>query len=153
MGRNKQLPKRAATADPRKAIPAAAGRAAAVLLPHVGKLTVRWTKFDYEGPFCLSRSSIDTVVQMLKQAANMESMTVLEVFRGDTGKDYGDPERLPNSDAVTRIRELGFNDETNISTLRFSGRQRLYGFRRDNDFYAIFWDPEHEIWPTKLKHT
>jgi hypothetical protein len=78
---------------------------------------------------------------------DMEQMTPAQVFRGDPGKDYGDPARLPNRDARDRLSDLGLIDETCISRLRIGSSERLYGFRRDPEFYAIFWDPKHEIWP------
>lgn len=152
--RGRHIPGAAADALPRKSVPAVTKALAAVLrLPTDGKLTVRWTRFDYDGPFCLAASSIDTVVTMFKAVSHLESMTPAEVFGGGVGKDYGDPAGLPNQAAVRRLRELSLQDETNISRLSFMGRQRLYGFRRDLEFYAIFWDPDHQIWPSVKRHT
>lgn len=154
MAKNKRIPGAAGTGHPRKAVPAAA-RPGGFLNPPTGKLSVRWTKFDYDGPFCLGRSDIATVVNLFKQVSNLESMTWTEVFTGvnPRGTGYGEIARLPNAVAVNRLKELSLGDETNVSRLRFTGEQRLYGFCRDSDFYAIFWDPFHEIWPSKLKHT
>jgi hypothetical protein len=45
------------------------------------------------------------------------------------------------------------DDEDQISRLRVTGRGRLYGFRRDERFYALWWDPEHAIYPSPKKHT
>ena len=30
---------------------------------------------------------------------------------------------------------------------------QLYGFLVDNVFHMLWWDPEHEIWPSRKKHT
>jgi hypothetical protein len=37
--------------------------------------------------------------------------------------------------------------------LRLGGEPRLYGFVDENIFHVVFWDPDHEIWPSVLKHT
>ncbi len=34
-----------------------------------------------------------------------------------------------------------------------SGERWLYGFLHDNVFHVIWWDPHHEIFPSKLKKT
>jgi hypothetical protein len=153
--RDKHIPAGKIRPDlPRKAVPPAAGRAAAILVPPAGRLIVRWTRFDYDGPFCLARSDVTTIVSMMKRVREIETMAPLEVFKPNgIGVDYGEPGGLPNTIAINRIKYLNLQDETNISRLRISGRERLYGFRRDREFYAIFWDPKHEIWPSELKHT
>ncbi|MDQ1010386.1 hypothetical protein QFZ82_004871 [Streptomyces sp. V4I23] len=51
-----------------------------------------------------------------------------------------------------RLDELGFGDRTEIQRLRFTGKQRLYGFLVGNVF-VLWWDPEHEVYPSPLKHT
>ncbi|MCX5066732.1 hypothetical protein OOJ91_12660 [Micromonospora lupini] len=91
-------------------------------------------------------SSSDEIVAMMRRVCDMEQMPPLQVFSGEPGKDYGDPARLPNKAAKDRLVELGLIDETCVSRLRISGPGRLYGFRRDPEFYAVFWDPKHEIW-------
>ncbi len=153
--RKRRIPGAASAASPKKSVPTAAKQAltATLRLPMAGRLTVRWTRFDYDGPFCLGASAIGTIVQMFKAVSHLETMTPAEVFNGGVGKDYGDPAGLPNPEAVRRLQDLQLQDETNISRLSFMGRQRLYGFRRDLDFYPIFWDPEHRIWPSVKKHT
>lgn len=139
----------------RKAVPASAHRPPGFSPATPGLFTVRWTKFDFNGPWCLSRSDSAAIVNLMTRLCGMETMTPGEVFRPSTGPgvDYGDPALLPNNSTYERLTELGLNDETNISRLRINGEQRLYGFRRDPEFYAVFWDPHHRIWPSKLRNT
>jgi hypothetical protein len=91
---------------------------------------------------------------ILTQLAGLESMTVGEVFsgRGYPGKEY-EVENIPTREALERLDALGLADQTKISVLRLGGEQRLYGFRDGNVFHVVWWDPEHEIWPSKKKHT
>ena len=52
-----------------------------------------------------------------------------------------------------RWRCAGHPDQTNISRLRCGGKPRLYGFRVDPEFYVVFWDPEHVIYPSLKRNT
>jgi len=60
---------------------------------------------------------------------------------------------LPNADARQGLEELEYDDRDKISRLRITGEQRLYGFREGARFYVLWWDPHHEIWPSKLRNT
>ena len=140
---------------PRKSVPAAAHQPPGFAPAAQGLFIVRWTKFDFNGPWCLAESDSAVIVKLMSRVCQMETMTPGEVFRPPTGPgvDYGDPALLPNTDAYQRLVDLGLSDETNISRLRINGEQRLYGFRRDPEFYAVFWDPQHRIWPSKRRNT
>ena len=39
--------------------------------------------------------------------------------------------------------------QTELWTLRFTGRQRVWGVFSEGAYQVIFWDPEHQIMPTK----
>ncbi|MBN9737302.1 hypothetical protein PP1_020025 [Pseudonocardia sp. P1] len=120
-----------------------------------GKVVVQLGKADVEGPWCLSRITPDDHVALLQRIASVESMTVREVFNtsgGGLGVDY-QIDALPNAEAVRRLVTLEYDDETQISRIRVSGTGRLFGFRKGERFYVLWWDPLHEIWPSQLKHT
>ena len=74
-------------------------------------------------------------------------MTIDEMCRNKVWKDYRVDE-LPNNAARARLIEIHMDDEDMISRLQISGKRRLYGIRRGNQLYALWWDPEHEIWPS-----
>ncbi|GIG93149.1 hypothetical protein [Plantactinospora endophytica] len=149
-GSGKRVPAgRIQTGPPRKAVPAgAASPARGFVAVDQTLFRVRWNRFDYQGPWCIGASTPDALVTLMMRLRDMEGMTPARVFSGDLGKDYGEPARLPNRDARKRLEELGLADETCVSRLRIGGAGRLYGFRRDPEFYAVFWDPKHEIWPS-----
>lgn len=134
---------------PRKAVPAIAAKPQGFAPAAPGLFVVRWTKFDLDGPWCLGASKPAKIVDLMRRIRDAEQLTPDEVFRlnGSLGVDYGDPANIPNAKAKRRLRDLRLMDETCISRLRIGGKARLYGFRRDPEFYAVFWDPEHDIWP------
>ncbi|MGH3546371.1 MAG: hypothetical protein ACRDPW_10690 [Mycobacteriales bacterium] len=90
----------------------------------------------------------------MSKLRHVESMTAGEVFDGRSGKDYK-IEELPEKAkrAKERLEARKLDDQDTISCLRFSGERRLWGFRHDNVFHVLWWDPRHEVWPSSKKHT
>jgi hypothetical protein len=119
-----------------------------------GTVVVRFGRFDVGGQWCLSKITPDAMQKLLARIRDIETMTITEAFnnRDEPGKDYPIAE-LPSREARERLVELEYDDEDRISRLRVTSRGRLYGFRRDAQFYALWWDPEHEIYPSTKKHT
>jgi hypothetical protein len=91
---------------------------------------------------------------LMRTLAGFETMTMGEAFngRGYPGKDY-DIEDIPTREARDRLEAIGLAGMTKISVFRLSGEQRLYGFRCENVFHVVWWDPKHQIWPSAKKHT
>lgn len=58
-----------------------------------------------------------------------------------------DIEKL-SKDAQKRLKEIGYNDVSEIFSLRLEGKLRIFGFRRLNYLDIIWIDPNHEICPT-----
>ncbi|WP_189209036.1 hypothetical protein [Actinokineospora fastidiosa] len=115
-----------------------------------GKLVVLFSRIDLDGPWCLTKISQTDHRNLLSRIQSFETMTVREAFNHgeEPGKDYA-IEDLPSKAARKRLEELTFDDRDHISRLRIGNLGRLYGFREGARFYALWWDPEHEIWPTK----
>ena len=91
---------------------------------------------------------------LLNRIKSIETMTMSEAFnqRDEPGKDYAIAD-LPSKAARERLVVLEYDDEDQISRLRVTGRGRLCGFRRNERFYTLWWDPNHEIYPSNKKHT
>ncbi len=119
-----------------------------------GTVVVQFGRFDIGGQWCLSQISPDALRTLLARIRSIETMTITEAFnnRDEPGKDYSIAD-LPSREAWERLVELEYDDEDQISRLRVTGRGRLYGFRRDERFYALWWDPEHAIYPSTKKNT
>lgn len=140
---------------PPQTVPKRAAQPALLSPSPSGTFVVRWARFDFDGPWCLGLSDSTAIVDLMRRLKAFESMRPIDIFgttKSYPGTDY-DVARVPNQDAVKRLSLLGFGDETRISRLQIGGLPRLYGFRRDPEFYAVFWDPKHVIWPPTLRHT
>ena len=61
--------------------------------------------------------------------------------------------RFRQRGARGRLEAIGMADQTKISVLRLGGQERLFGFRDRNVFHVVWWDPQHQIWPSLKKNT
>jgi hypothetical protein len=114
--------------------------------PPVGTVVIRFGQLDLQGPWCLTRITRAHHLDLLQRLRSIETMTIDEMKQNKVWKDYSIP-HLPSREARQRLTEIGRDDETTISRLQISGARRLYGFRKDNNFFALWWDPDHQIWP------
>lgn len=116
-------------------------------------LVWRFADLDDSGEWCLSSIERDHLRGLLAKLKSFESMTVGEVFApgAEHGKRY-DIAKLPDR-ATRRLVEIGRDDETELVRLRCGARPRLYGILREHVFYVLWWDPEHEVYPSPKRHT
>lgn len=50
-------------------------------------------------------------------------------------------------------RRLPEKFDDTMFRFRVAGEQRLWGFRKSNVFHIVWWDPEHQVYPTEKSHT
>lgn len=114
----------------------------------------RFCHVDHDGPWGFEKVDPQTLRWLMERLSLVESMTINQLFHsgGYPGADY-DVASIPNAVALGRLEEIGLSDMTKVHRLRFTGTARLYGFLVDHVFHIIWWDPNHEVWPSKLKHT
>jgi hypothetical protein len=93
----------------------------------------------------------DGVRTMIEKVREFESMTLTELFLkgGYPGREY-DPKHIPHAEAKAKLADT-YADQTKIYRLRCGGAERLWGFRLDNVFAVLWWDPDHEIWSVEKK--
>ena len=114
----------------------------------------RFCHVDHDGPWGFDKVDAEKLRWLMDRLASFESMTINELFAsgGYPGVHY-EVESIPNPVALERLTDLQLGDMTKISRLRLRGEPRLYGFLVSNVFHVIWWDPDHEVWPSTLKHT
>ncbi|PYY38841.1 hypothetical protein [Curtobacterium sp. MCPF17_046] len=117
------------------------------------RLVWRFNEVDKAGPWPPAHIGPDEFGDLLEKMAYFESMTIGEIFKpgSEHGKSY-DVEQLPASPR-RRLVQIEKDDEDAVSRLRLSGRRRLYGFLREHVFHVLWWDPTHDVYPSKKKRT
>lgn len=113
----------------------------------------RFHGLDQDGRWSIANVEGSKLVEVLVKLGSFEQQTIRELFYDgeEPGKHY-DVEDLPK-DSHDRLVQLGREDETKIARLRLTGAQRLYGFLREHVFHVLWWDPQHEVYPSKKRNT
>ena len=56
-------------------------------------------------------------------------------------------------EAKKRLVDLNLDDFETLVSLRLKGKQRVWGIKISNVFKILWWDPNHEVYPSMLKNT
>jgi hypothetical protein len=56
-------------------------------------------------------------------------------------------------EARRRLIQLKLEDIDELLSLRLSGKQRVWGILSEGVAALLWWDPDHRICPSRLKHT
>ncbi len=87
---------------------------------------------------------------ILPKIQNYESMSWFDILnRNNHEVKVG----LISKEAQKRLTELKLDDFETLVSLRLTGTQRIWGIKMQNVFKLLWWDPEHKVYPSKLKHT
>ncbi|MGW5273608.1 hypothetical protein ACWEQP_13670 [Streptomyces sp. NPDC004044] len=126
----------------------------ASLLPSGGssqdRVCWRFAHLDLDGPWGLVSLDHERLMVLLSDMAKFESQTINELFhQGEWPGKCHDVHTLPNRAALARLDAIGLPDMTKIWKLRIGGPGRLWGFLLGNVFHVVWWDPRHEVWPSK----
>ncbi|MEU4388919.1 hypothetical protein [Promicromonospora sp. NPDC023805] len=113
----------------------------------------RFGDLDHEWDFSLNAITPEHLTDLLRRLGHFETMQVGQLLSqgAAVGTRYQVAEMRPEIQA--RLLELERDDEDSVVRLACGGKPRLYGFLREHVFHVLWWDPEHLICPSKLKHT
>lgn len=112
----------------------------------------RFAHLDWDGPWCPSRCKDAGVREILNRLTHFESMSWSQIQSG-TGSHLVGADGIIKK-ARQRIVELKKEEwADNLFSLRLSKKERLWGFYRSGIFHLLWWDPEHQVYPSQKKHT
>ena len=121
------------------------------------RLTFRFDCLDLapDCPWSLASIAPSDLADLLSKLREFENITVGEIRRKDSQafKEYPDFARCPNREAQRRLAACYEMQGDSVARLRLGGRKRLYGFLVEHEFHLLWWDPNHEVWPSEPRHT
>ena len=89
---------------------------------------------------------------------DFETMEVKEMIGKNMLHTYS-PEVIIKA-AQKRLKELCNHSllpedlsESELTAISLNNKQRIWGYLMRGTFYLLWWDPEHEIYPTKKRNT
>lgn len=81
---------------------------------------------------------------------NFETMTWTDIL----GRDHHEiPVSNITRQAQKRLEELGRDDAETLVSFHITGRQRIWAIRSGAEAFLLWWDPNHEVCPSQLRHT
>ena len=116
----------------------------------------RFAEHRAESPACF-KPTPDQATEIFNFLCEMGRRSWAEIESDLTGtrnrhrKHHDQPiESLTCAEAKNTISEQALDDTFGDSIFRFrvKGDKRLWGFRNDNTFHVIFWDPDHVLYET-----
>lgn len=110
----------------------------------------RFRRVDTDGPWCWTAigAGARDVRNTLAEFENAPWRIALAV-RGNHSVEVADLCKK----ARDRLTKLGLQDHDTLYSLHITGRRRVWGYREGSVLHLLWWDPEHEVCPSLLKHT
>jgi len=111
-----------------------------------------FSAFDIDGPWGKNGLSGTALVDdLFPKIKHFESMTWNQIQQ-DKKRNHSVRVSDLCKKARGRVLELSLGVD-DLFRFRLTGKQRLWGIRDRERFRILWWDPEHEVCPSQLKHT
>lgn len=106
-------------------------------------------------PWSLANITQADHVLLLSKLREFERCTLGEILspKYEAFYLYTNFSDCPNRSARQRLGERYECDGDSIARFRLGGTERLYGFLVGHEFHILWWDKNHEVWPSRKKHT
>ena len=99
---------------------------------------------------CWSNLEADDIIDLIQHLKDFETMTWADIERG--GSHFIEVRKI-EKEAQERLVTLRQDDIDHLFSLRVSGKGRVWGIRNGGTLRLLWWDPQHEVCPSLLKHT
>jgi hypothetical protein len=113
----------------------------------------RISKIDMLHPFGWQDLDAVTLNEIRTKLAQFESMTWNEILVDSKKQNHSVAVWKLSKEAQERLNATGLGDAEEVVSLRLSGRERVWGLRQGAVMLILWWDPEHAVCPSLLKHT
>jgi hypothetical protein len=115
----------------------------------------RISRIELADPFGWHQVEADQLKAIRIKLAQFETMTWNEILVGGKTQHHSVPVSQLSKRAQDRLDTLfkGNVDVEELVSLRLSGRERVWGIRDQAVLSLLWWDPEHDVCPSLLKHT
>lgn len=106
-------------------------------------LVWRFSLVDLGGNWGWKNIATTDAEALVKRCGGWETMRQGELFGKGGNKYIGLGSMCAR--AQQRLRDIELDDYDRLWELRLSGKQRIWGFRREHVFYPVWWDPDHTV--------
>jgi hypothetical protein len=113
----------------------------------------RISKLEMAEPYGWHTLDIQKLSYIQGKLAHFESMTWDEILIKSKKFNHSIATNKLSSDAQRRLREINQDDIDELVSLRLTGVERVWGILDQGILTLIWWDPNHNVCPSLLKHT
>ncbi|MEG3991395.1 hypothetical protein QUA13_30500 [Microcoleus sp. S28C3] len=85
--------------------------------------------------------------------SNFESMTWREILVDSKKQNHTVPINKLSKLARDRLTEMNLDDLDELTSLRLSATERIWGILNQGVMELLWWDPKHEVYLTQKKNT
>ncbi len=119
------------------------------------KLLPAWrvSRLEADGPFGWGQIERDKALEVRDKLGSFESMTWHQILVAAKHRNHTVSIEKLSKAARDRLVEIALDDQDELVSLRLAGAERVWGFREENVLQVLWWDPEHQVYPSTKKHT
>ena len=130
-------------------------RPASIELQGIGQQTIVWrfARMEMEGPWPWHPITKDKLLEAREKLSSFETSTWAQLSHGGKPRLKRIPRENLDPKAQKRLQTLSMDDFDDVYELRLSGDCRIWGVREEPVFMLLWWDPDHKVCPSHLKHT
>jgi hypothetical protein len=110
---------------------------------------------DHDGTWSWNLSTAETLREIAGFLGQMENLTWAELkglmYPGKGGmhkRNKAIPVEQLCPAAQKRLRALKLDHLDDLFEFRIRSKPRLWGYARQGVFHVVWWDPEHQVYPT-----
>jgi hypothetical protein len=105
---------------------------------------------DPYGWHVLNAATLQEIREKLKY---FETMTWAQILVVAKKQNHTVSVDLLEADAKARLRDSGQGDLEELFSLHLTGKKRIWGILREGVLNLLWWDPDHSVCKSILKHT
>ena len=113
----------------------------------------RISKIEMMGPYGWETIDAETLRYIHGKLSNFESMTWNDILVKNKNNNHSVEIDKLSSQAKNRLTEIQLEDIDELVSLRLSGKERIWGILDQGVLILLWWDPNHQVCPSNLKHT
>lgn len=106
-----------------------------------------------KGPFGWGVLDEAALHKIRERLANLETMTWREILIKSKKQHHTIRVAALPGENQKRLREIGQHDVDRLVSLRVSSRERIFGILDKAVLRLLWWDPEHQVYPSSKRRT
>jgi len=115
-------------------------------------------RIDFDHPKWGLACNLDKLLDVLAYLKGLETQTWGEILTDTSGRTKSTrnhPIGIDElcSEAQKRVYELKLEEFEELVSIAISGTERVWGVLLDGVFYIVWYDPQHEVYPTEKRYT